>query len=189
MAQEPKAPKEIDPSRRDPAEDPKFGTRPLADPSGLKGDIPENPDPAPGTVTTHPDGSTERAPGTTGGTNAPGTIVTDQGTGQSREILMPDGTPAGARTQTPGGGDAVPSWGEPDYQVKRAEAKALPTEAEALEELRANPQRTSVLSDKGHVTRDRLQHVRMDIESDTGLAEVNVRTEKNGNVTVDKAPV
>lgn len=183
MAQ-PKSPN--DPTRVEPSDDPKFNARPLADPSGLRGDIPENPDPAPGTTTTTADGSTIRA--ATAGIDAPGTIITDNATGQSREILLPDGTKAAGTVQTPGSGDAVPSWGEDKSTVRRAGAKALPTEEEALAELEAHPERTSVLSEKGHVTRDRLHRVTTTTESRSGIAELTVKTE-GGNVTVEKAPV
>lgn len=177
-----------DPTRREPSDDPKFDERPLREPSGNKGDLPENPDRF--SETTNPDGSSTRSAASTAGVNAPGTVIRDQGTGQSREILLPDGTPAGSTssTQTPGGGDAVPSWGEPASETRRAEAKGLPSEEEALRQLEQNPERSSVLSDKGHVTRDRLHRVVTTTESRSGIAELNVKTE-GGNVTVNKAPV
>lgn len=148
---------------RTPQDDPKFydTDAPLTDPSGAKGDVPENRDPPPGTITT------------------------DQLTGQSREILLPDGTKASTPVQQPGGGDAVPSWNTDTSTVQRAQANALPTEEEALQELREVPERTRVLSDKGWVTRDRLKRVTTTTESDSGIHELTVSTEKNGTVKVE----
>jgi hypothetical protein len=160
-----------DPTRREPQDDPKFhADAPLRDPSGVKGDLPENPD----------RNVSEPAPGT----------VTVSASGQSREILLPDGTPAGGDRviQRPGGPDATGTVREDGSTVMRASAKPLPTEEEALAELEANPERTSVLSEKGMVTRDRLHRVTFDVESRSGIAQANVTTE-GGSVKVNKAPV
>lgn len=168
--QEVKAPD--DPTRREPQDEPKFHEteQPLADPSGQKGDLPENPE---RNVTAPP-----REP-------EPGTIITSK-SGQSREILLPDGTPAGGDRviQRPGGPDATGTVAADGSTVMRPAARPLPTEEEALAELEANPERTSVLSEKGMVTRDRLHRVRFDVESRNGIASANVTTE-GGNVKVN----
>lgn len=154
-----------DPTRREPSDDPKYHARPLLDPSGQKGDLPENPDPVPGTITTNAQG-------------------------QSREILLPDGTPAGGNQAAaqPGGPDGQPTPYVERSMISQPSAKPLPTEEEALQELEDNPERGQVLSVKGWVTRDRLHRVTTTTESRSGIAELTVRTE-GGNVTVDRAPV